>query len=681
MVRVPIAPQVEAQVPQGPSGAPQFQAPPMPGMQESQQLAQDIGRAGQMAMDVQRDEQALALYQQRMAAKEKATQDALIAKRQAAIDESMVQQALTVTASQWDEILDIYGRAKGKAAIDRYQEALSALDAVSKATGDNLPEGLRQAYTMAAMQKQLIARRGINKHFGEQSDAWDTNTKREWIDSLKNDAVAGYDTLDDPSGVYATSMGAAMKAVEQIQAKFGETSNSPATMRFKREIWESVTTQVADNLIRDKDFAGAMKHVEDVAGAGMMSEAQLTKLRDAIETSEANSSALATADNLFERGATGSTKQFEDTTPEPGYEPLPTLPNGDPDIGAMETLIRDRAKADGRDEGWVRMAISQLNDREGQRVRDVQRRERADEDLILSVSHSPEAVSRGESQWKEAARRHPVEWARAPESVRQKAKVLVRATDPVVLEEIYREVNVAMERGEVTVAIGLARANRGNISEQDYQSLTGFIQAYGTEKAPAITQSQFAADAALRDFAPEILKKEDAKARFSDALRRRVEDYTSTYKEQPTPDWIRATANSMAQDKAQNAGWFGTTLPAAAMSFEQQAGAVRVSLPADMPFRPTILQQRAIALILAGSGAASSSPQQYADAYSMLINRPDESRGADQAGVPGQPRPALSMRQTEGLVAVLLMQQGVRYENITPEMTSQMIRQLREKAE
>jgi len=308
MVRVPIAPQVEAQVPQGPSGAPQFQAPPMPGMQESQQLAQAIGRAGQMAMDVQRDEQALALYQQRMAAKEKATQDALIAKRQAAIDESMVQQALTVTASQWDEVLDIYGRAKGKAAIDRYQEALSALDAVSKATGDSLPEGLRQAYTTAAMQKQLIARRGINKHFGEQSDAWDTNTKREWIDSLKNDAVAGYDTLDDPSGVYATSMGAAMRAVEQIQAKSGETANSPATMRIKRQIWESVTTQVADNLIRDKDFAGAMKHVEDVAGAGMMSEAQLTKLRDAIETSEANSSALATADNLFERGATGSTK-------------------------------------------------------------------------------------------------------------------------------------------------------------------------------------------------------------------------------------------------------------------------------------------------------------------------------------------------------------------------------------
>jgi hypothetical protein len=75
----------------------------------------------------------------------------------------------------------------------------------------------------------------------------------------------------------------------------------------------------------------------------------------------------------------------------------------------------------------------------------------------------------------------------------------------------------------------------------------------------------------------------------------------------------------------------------------------------------------------------------------MLVNRPDESyyithqfpvdRAVGQIKVPGQPRPALSMRQAEELAAILLMQQGVRSENITPEMTSQMIRQLREKAE
>ena len=449
MVRVPIAPQVEAQVPQGPSGAPQFQAPPMPGMQESQQLAQDIGRAGQMAMDVQRDEQALALYQQRMAAKEKATQDALIAKRQAAIDESMVQQALTVTGSQWDEILDIYGRAKGKAAIDRYQEALSALDAVSKATGDNLPEGLRQAYTMAAMQKQLIARRGINKHFGEQSDAWDTNTKREWIDSLKNDAVAGYDTLDDPSGVYATSMGAAMRAVEQIQAKFGETSNSPATMRFKREIWESVTTQVADNLIRDKDFAGAMKHVEDVAGAGMMSEAQLTKLRDAIETSEANSSALATADNLFERGATGSTKPFEGTTPEPGYEPLPTLPNGDPDIGAMKDVIN----GSDRDERWKASAISRLEWLESQRKQEASRRYLATLDAATSVAHSQEAIQAQRSNWQQFAEENPQMWSDLSAKDQAALKTIPLASDDGFVNDLYQMVSDGVDPQQIAQRI------------------------------------------------------------------------------------------------------------------------------------------------------------------------------------------------------------------------------------
>lgn len=449
MVRVPIAPQVEAQVPQGPSGAPQFQAPPMPGMQESQKLAQDIGRAGQMAMDVQRDEQALALYQQRMAAKEKATQDALIAKRQAAIDESMVQQALTVTASQWDEVLDIYGRAKGKAAIDRYQEALSALDAVSKATGDNLPEGLRQAYTMAAMQKQLIARRGINKHFGEQSDAWDTNTKREWIGSLTNDAVAGYDTLDDPSGVYATSMGAAMKAVEQIQAKFGETSNSPATMRFKREIWESVTTQVADNLIRDKDFAGAMKHVEDVAGAGMMSEAQLTKLRDAIETSEANSSALATADNLFQRGATGSTKQFEDTTPEPGYEPLPTLPNGDPDIGAMKDVIN----GSDRDERWKASAISRLEWLESQRKQEASRRYLATLDAATSVAHSQEAIQAQRSNWQQFAEENPQMWSDLSAKDQAALKTIPLASDDGFVNDLYQMVSDGVDPQQIAQRI------------------------------------------------------------------------------------------------------------------------------------------------------------------------------------------------------------------------------------
>jgi hypothetical protein len=342
MVRVPIAPQVEAQVPQGPSGAPQFQAPPMPGMQESQQLAQDIGRAGQMAMDVQRDEQALALYQQRLEARATAERQATIAARQDEIDKTMLKGAETLFNNRIGEVSDAFKRRKGLAVVPGFGEAESVINTAIEEVEESLPEELRPKWRYQAQMLVLPFRRGMLDHVGKEVDEASRQGADQHIVNLGDAAKRLSSSALDPKGDFAVFAGAAMNEIDEVVKRDGYGPNSPQAMKRKREWWSDVSQSITDDMADQGRFEDAMKFVGGVNSAGMLPKEEFDKIRDGLEAAESVYSSTQTAQELFDSGD---------------------------DVNAMIELVR---RAD-RPQDWIDNTIKRINALESQRAEEEKR--------------------------------------------------------------------------------------------------------------------------------------------------------------------------------------------------------------------------------------------------------------------------------------------------------------------
>jgi hypothetical protein len=376
----------------------------------------------------------------------------------------------------------------------------------------------------------------------------------------------------------------------------------------------------------------------------MMSEAQLTKLRDAIETSEANSSALATADNLFERGATGSTKPFEGTTPEPGYEPLPTLPNGDPDIGAMKKVIND---AD-RPTEWKDAAILRLDRLESQRIQEANRVYRSDLEAARNKAFSPEAYELGVSLYEGV----PDElMAKLKPEDRESLKELPLQTDIVVFEELSEQIP-RLPPGQ---AIPLVQANRANLSRSDFARLMSIASTQEADRPPVPDFKAFA-DQAMRDFAPTAFSDTDRRARFHDTMRQELEAETARGNK-ISPEFMRQVANRLANDKATLVVSFGfdKQRTVAGLSYEQRAKAYRDTYK-DAGMKVSVTQEQAIMFSLANKGVVRPTVQQVADEYSKMV------RGE-----------AVS----DKVIADILMSRNVPVDTINSPAGAQMVKTLR----
>ena len=342
MVRVPIAPQVEAQVPQGPSGAPQFQAPPMPGMQESQQLAQDIGRAGQMAMDVQRDEQALALYQQRLEARADAERQATIAARQDEIDKTMLKGAETLFNNRIGEVSDAFKRRKGLAVVPGFSEAESVINTAIEDVEESLPEELRPKWRYQAQMLVLPFRRGMLDHVGKEVDEASRQGADQHIANLGDAAKRLSSSALDPKGDFAVFAGAAMNEIDEVVKRDGYGPNSPQAMKRKREWWSDVSQSITDDMADQGRFEDAIKFVDGVNSAGMLPKEEFDKIRDGLEAAESVYSSTQTAQDLFDSGD---------------------------DVNAMIELVR---RAD-RPQDWIDNTIKRINALESQRAEEEKR--------------------------------------------------------------------------------------------------------------------------------------------------------------------------------------------------------------------------------------------------------------------------------------------------------------------
>ena len=246
MVRVPIAPQVEAQVPQGPSGAPQFQAPPMPGMQESQQLAQQFMRAGQAALDIERDEQALSLLQakkqERAALKAQAERDAF--------NESRVKDLLQKTSIQADAIADTFLGSQMADAAD-YSGTLTSIREAFKATVDSLEnEQQKELYGAKAETMLLAYDRDLRRHSARERKRYEVAQSMSEAEAFGNRAVRHAESIGEPTGDHTMFLLAGVQQLRDAYAKQGLPANDPVSQQKVQQFGAAI----ADALWRDRSL-------------------------------------------------------------------------------------------------------------------------------------------------------------------------------------------------------------------------------------------------------------------------------------------------------------------------------------------------------------------------------------------------------------------------------------------
>jgi len=276
MVRVPVAPQVEAQVPQGPGGAPQFQAPPMPGMQESQQLAQSIGRAGQMAMQIQGAEYDLQELRGRVEARNRAAAQDL----QDKINDGYATSAFSGFTQQGNSSVDSYLLTENENALESYEGVLAGLAERRKEWAGRL-QNETQAFIFDQKSQAWLAdaSRRIQDHARKQGKAFGDKQRAANIENLKSEYARSYGTINEPDGYGRKIFGAALVAISQdleedgipamlVDKETGSSSYSPEYIKRVRSWVSDAAKPVTESLLAEGRSDEALGYLKSLSQLG-----------------------------------------------------------------------------------------------------------------------------------------------------------------------------------------------------------------------------------------------------------------------------------------------------------------------------------------------------------------------------------------------------------------------------
>ena len=400
MVRVPVAPQVQPQVQQEQVAAPQFQAAPSPGMQSAMQLGQDLMRAGQMAMELQRDERAMELWRAKEERREQIVQgrEAEAAAKEAErlkakADDIVVDGAIGVVAGQIGEVVDIYGRTTGRESLDRWKESSTVIDGLVKDMRDKLQDELQiKMFDVMVDGRIRSAKRTINDHYAKQLDSEQAIARAGRLGTLGQEFARSSEIQD----VYT----AAAAAEENIRLQYTAPSgavNEDMARAATQDWYRSYLPVLVDRRVANNDHAGAHMVVKVLDEGGRLDAALADKLQDQITNAEEIYSANEAAKNLVSVGSTGGLTQFASTAPDPNAKPLARTFDGKPNYNAILDVING---ADRRD-SWKEIARSAVSGMERDQV---QAEQRAYRDLLRqaeSIALSDRAIADNKSYWTE----------------------------------------------------------------------------------------------------------------------------------------------------------------------------------------------------------------------------------------------------------------------------------------
>ena len=307
MVKVPVAPQVQPQVQQEQVAAPQFQAAPSPGMQSAMQLGQDLMRAGQMAMGLERDKQALAEFKARQGARSRIA----AREQQDRALEANVKDAINSLSITVDEIYDEYEQTQLAAASDR-----SAFDSrVQQAIQEgqvNIPEGVaRDLYLAKANSVFSIYNRNAKRHQLKQQRAYELETDKAEISSLANTAARSFSSVNEPDGEYNVALGSALKLVETTHAALGLDADDPIVKESKRKLVQGITDRTVDLLMNAGRFDDVVDHVETLRGNDLLDQASAEIFVTQAQAEKDRVDALADVERLTQTGQIGGTVKPE----------------------------------------------------------------------------------------------------------------------------------------------------------------------------------------------------------------------------------------------------------------------------------------------------------------------------------------------------------------------------------
>jgi hypothetical protein len=350
MVRVPIAPQVEAQVPQGPSGAPQFQAPPMPGMQESQQLAQQFMRAGQAALDIERDEQALSLLQakkqERAALKAQAERDAF--------NESRVKDLLQKTSIQADAIADTFLGSQMADAAD-YSGTLTSIREAFKATVDSLEnEQQKELYGAKAETMLLAYDRDLRRHSARERKRYEVAQSMSEAEAFGNRAVRHAESIGEPTGDHTMFLLAGVQQLRDAYAKQGLPANDPVSQQKVQQFVTNVADKSSAFLMQQDRFSDVRDYVKQLESAELISAETADLLTARATDAEDQKGGLSVASRIMDTGEFGGTVPAESLRAIAQNEGLDVVGVGKADGGRTVLLA---APVDGEDVGTIASSL------------------------------------------------------------------------------------------------------------------------------------------------------------------------------------------------------------------------------------------------------------------------------------------------------------------------------------
>lgn len=276
MVRVPVSPQVSQEAPSPQIQAPQFQAPPMPGMQESQQLAQQIGRAGQAAMQIQEMESGVAELQARIAARNRAAAQDLEDK----VNDGYATSAFNGFTQQGNSVVDGYLLTENEEAIESYESIIAGLSDQQKEWSGRLRNDTQTAIFGQKSQEWLAdAARRIQNHARKQAKAFGDKQRTANIENLKSEYARSYDTINEPDGYGRKVFGAALVAISQdmeeggipsmvVDEETGGRAYSPDYIKRVRDWVSDAAEPVTESLLTEGRSDEALDYLKSLSQLG-----------------------------------------------------------------------------------------------------------------------------------------------------------------------------------------------------------------------------------------------------------------------------------------------------------------------------------------------------------------------------------------------------------------------------
>jgi len=400
MVKVPVAPQVQPQVQQEQVAAPQFQAAPSPGMQSAMQLGQDLMQAGKMAIELQRDKQAMEFWKAKEERREQIAQgrEAEAAAKEAAqlkakTTDFIVDEAINLLGSQVGEVADIFGRTTGRESVERFEEANSAIQGLAQNLRDKLQDEDQIAlFDMKVGQRIGVAQRNIRAHYSKQLDLAQKAARIGNLETLGREAATSSDTQD-----FVKAAAAAEAVINQMNTLPSGVVNQDVAKQQIQAWYGQYVGLAADRMIRSNDYASAHTLVGALSKGGRLEVGVADKMLSVIASAEEAHSSREVAKNLVREGRTGGLTQFESTTPDPESKPLPRTFDGKPDYNAIRSTIDGADRPD----SWKEQAKNVVDGMERDQV---QAEQSAYRDLLRqaeSIAFSDKAIADNKSYWTE----------------------------------------------------------------------------------------------------------------------------------------------------------------------------------------------------------------------------------------------------------------------------------------